>query len=229
MQTTEAVDARFGDLRHEWRRAEQLLKLNEHLRHELIIPSINELRYCGRNIIDALEEIERGDEQSAMKFLDSAESYCRRAREDSVDAAIYFLRDSLKQAEESYGIARLLKLNPQLLSFRKSLADVSTLVVGAREDRQGRVALYDEIESRLPALVDFSEKLRLPPTRRSQFGLSGHLSWIAVSASVLALAVAIALSGSIRDMSPVAQVLISLAGALIGFVFGASREARRND
>ena len=46
----------------EWDKAESIIKLAEQVSGEIVFPSINELRYAGRRISEALSCISRGDD-----------------------------------------------------------------------------------------------------------------------------------------------------------------------
>jgi len=75
----------------EWNRAEADIKTAEMGVHSIVIPSVKELRYGGRRVIDALMEIARNpnnaDNTRIKALLDDAHFDCHRARHDAIDAA----------------------------------------------------------------------------------------------------------------------------------------------
>lgn len=80
--------ARFVSICNEWDRAEEDIKVAEQINNKVVIPSVSELRYAGRRIIEALREIEKnGPEEKIIGLLQDAEFDCHRARHDAIDAA----------------------------------------------------------------------------------------------------------------------------------------------
>lgn len=228
MQSSPEIDARLDTVRSEWARAEGLLKATERLRHELIMPSVNELRYAGRRVIESLAELQKGDTTGAEESLVQAIHHCRLARQDAADAAIIFLNNSLDAAEMTHGLEALIRLNPKLPQFRLELSQLNDLVREARADRQIRSEIYDKIEQILPDLIVFSDTLSVPADvdarRRLPWALViGFGSSLVAVVSILWIS---GMRGSFHELSPFVEVILALVAAVAGLVSSIRRKAR---
>jgi len=78
-------------IQDEWNRAETDIKTAETVVNNIVIPSVKELRYAGRRIIDAIMEMTANpsayDPARVRALLDDAHFDCHRARHDAIDAA----------------------------------------------------------------------------------------------------------------------------------------------
>jgi hypothetical protein len=64
----------------EWNQAEGEMKLAEQIAHALVMPSVNELRYAGRRIIDAcMLEGDPNAQDRVHGLLEAARFFCLRA------------------------------------------------------------------------------------------------------------------------------------------------------
>ena len=89
--------ALLSEIVSEWNRAEQEIKRAEQLAGKAVTPAINELRYGGRRVIDALQGIANGDDpQKIQDLLRDACFDCHRARHDAIDASISTIILTLK-------------------------------------------------------------------------------------------------------------------------------------
>lgn len=228
MQSSPEIDAHLDTARSEWIRAENLLKEIERLRHELAIPSVNELRYAGRRLVDGLAELKKGDATGAEQEFLQAIHHCRSARQDAADAAIFFLNSSLDAAEMTYGSDALIRVNPNIRQFRLELYRLNEMAQEARANRLIRSEIYDKIEEILPGLIELSGTLNVPPDVDAR----KRLSWIPVigfaSASVAVVPILwiIGTYGSFHELSTSVEVILALFAAAAGLVSSIRRKAR---
>jgi hypothetical protein len=103
------LDAAVSAVRDEWNNAEAAIKLAEQVNGEIVNPSVYELRYAGRRIVEALAhpDIEQG-----KKLLGDAHFDCCRARHDAVDAATSKISADLDLAVKHLGADTVLKSFP---------------------------------------------------------------------------------------------------------------------
>jgi hypothetical protein len=101
--------ASLKNIRTEWDRAEEDIKLAEQVCNNIIIPSIKELRYGGRRIAEVLYQMESGgSEQDISKLLQDALFDCYRARHDAIDAATSKIAIDLEIKVEKLGFEAIL-------------------------------------------------------------------------------------------------------------------------
>ena len=62
---------RLSIIAHEWNKAEQDIKLAEQIGNKVIIPSISELRYGGRRLIEAIEK------STMMDQMTKSTAFCK--------------------------------------------------------------------------------------------------------------------------------------------------------
>ncbi len=86
------------DLKDLFKLAEQYAKEVEMLRSEVQIPAINELRYAGYHILNAIDDEETVSEVELLK----ARSHCHRAMYEAVESGIMFCLDEIKDFQEKH-------------------------------------------------------------------------------------------------------------------------------
>lgn len=154
-----------------WEKAEEVLKKVERIKNEVFIPSINELRYAGRRIVQAHSEYKNmlqnvddvmGDCQSDHidTHLTEAIENCRKARHDAIDSAINFVHERLDKIVGAFGLTLVLQAFPEYRDLRILIQDMDRKIV---ESRGGRVKMdgnYEEMkQNHLDKLVEFSSLL----------------------------------------------------------------------
>lgn len=156
----------FAEIIEEWDKAEKLIKLAERVRGEVIFASINELRYGGRRLVDALKTASNAQltevEIDAIKVLILECKFdCQRAQHDAVDALVLFLQKTLKAYEVEFGAKLLAEKYPSYYELKGLLDEADDLIIESREDRQSRQKKYDRIsESLYPKLLTYYRQLR---------------------------------------------------------------------
>lgn len=180
-----------------WNRAEGRMKRVEQLRGEIIVGSINELRYAGRCLADVLQLLATEPvETQAFRVqhkLHEARSYIERAHADAIDAAVLYVGHRLTRLVESYGLASIVSVFPQYPEVYALLREANEFIALSREERMSKQEIYRRLEeSTLPQLIEAMHKLSdvehlLKPSieRRLTFGL-GALSAVAIMGGSIA-------------------------------------------
>jgi hypothetical protein len=139
----------------EWDKAEADIKLAEQVCDVIVLPSINELRYAGRRLIDALTAIKADDEPSrAHSLIDDAKFNCHRARHDALDAATAKIAADVEGMIKHLGFDVVSQCFPELPELRLSLRQARDRIVESRANREARDLIYRTLlETNLPALV----------------------------------------------------------------------------
>lgn len=151
MQLTDAHIALLNSILAEWNRAESDIKRAEQVNNNVVIPSIKELRYAGRRIVDMLVKIGSGaPDDEIHKLLADATFDCHRARHDAIDAATSKIAIDLEIMASKLGYEVILPAYPNFAQLVRDLQLVRAKIAVSREDRENREAIYSVIEA-----VDF--------------------------------------------------------------------------
>jgi|CXWL01.1.fsa_nt_gi hypothetical protein len=141
----------------EWVQAEEVLKLVERIKGEVFIPSIMELRYAARRIVQAHVDFNAGnttDDCLETHFIEAIEN-CKKARHDAIDSAIAFIDDQYTKLTDTVGLLLITRGFPQYPEFRKEMRKIDTLVVESRKNRNGLNSSYETIKKEhLEKMVD---------------------------------------------------------------------------
>ena len=145
-----------------WGEAEKTIKLSEKLSGEALIPAINELRYTGRsmtNAITAYYGTESGSDkdQEIKRHLTEARENCRRADHDAVDGIIFYIEKRLGELESFVGPSIVATFFPEYTETIKKINQVSENMTKARDGKQDSMEKsYEEIkQGLLPDIIDF--------------------------------------------------------------------------
>jgi hypothetical protein len=123
-----------------------VLKEAETTCEKVVFPSIQELRYAGRRLIDGLNVLfEEGREDKALDLLRDALFDCHRARHDAVDAVHSKVTGDMRLAVEYLGRDVVLSIFPEITEVQKLLHAIGRELAEAREDRRDRDRIYKEI------------------------------------------------------------------------------------
>jgi hypothetical protein len=158
--------AALASIAHEWDKAEALIKLAEKVRAEVVLPSVNELRYAGRRLVDAWAiHDEAESDVTARKnfdgFVNDAVFRCHCAQHDAVDATVLFVQSALNQYEAEFGLGPLTQHFPDVADLRLSLADAGDIIVSSRLHRGHRASEYDRIaKDHLPVITTTYRKIQ---------------------------------------------------------------------
>lgn len=192
-----AVQDGFGNLYkqicQEWNKAEQDVKRAEQVCDEVIIPSIMELRYAGRRVVQALELISQdGDKEEAKKLLHDAWFNCHRARHDAIDASTTQMAKVIKIAVKKLRYSAILQAFPQFSQLWYKLQTTRRKIVESRGSSRQRDEIYEIVEdTNFPeVLALFEEFQHSEPVMRAIAERDRRLSavaWVALSVAVIAV------------------------------------------
>jgi len=161
----EATRAALREIAVEWDKAEQLMKLAERLRAEVIQPSVNELRYAGRRLVDALniaDDVE-GDEakrQEFARFVNDCLFRVHCAQHDAIDASVLFVQRAVSEYESEFGLVLLITHFPEVADLRTSLVEADNVIIASRQHRGTRAVEYDKIAlNQLPIVITIFQKI----------------------------------------------------------------------
>lgn len=146
----------------EWDQAERDIKLAEQVCGEVVTPSVKELRYAGRRIVDALNEMAGGGgKEKISSFLQDAKFNCHKARHDAIDAATSKISITLDLMSQKLGYTSIIAVYPSFSKFWSQLSETKENIVKSRGDRENREKIYSAIEnSEIQNLVEEFGKIQ---------------------------------------------------------------------
>lgn len=142
-------------IRAEWDKAEADIKLAEQVSNKIVLPSIKELRYAGRQLIEVLTKISGGaPKEDVDSLVHDALFDCLRARHDAIDAASSKIAIDLELMLRKLGYDVVLRVYPSFAALVQELTDLRDKIVASRGNREKRTVIYELIKSTdLPGLV----------------------------------------------------------------------------
>ena len=129
----------------EWDKTEKWIKDGEFIVGDAIIPSINEMRYAGRQLVDACRMAQNSDSQKAMGHVLKARADLMKARHDVVDACIGHIYDNVEEAQNRLGAGNILKHFPDYGEILALLDDIGKKISESRENRKQRDEIYSDL------------------------------------------------------------------------------------
>lgn len=158
MSEDKELSSRYQLIVEEWNKAEAAIKIAEQVNREIVIPSINELRYGGRRIIESLA---CDDISKKISLLDDAHFDCCRARHDAIDAATSKIAADLDIAAKQLGPDIVLRYFPKIIDLNKHLQSIRKKVTESRKDRHNRDNIYAVLqENNLEDIADIFEDFK---------------------------------------------------------------------
>lgn len=147
-----------------WNETESRVKQAERLRAEVVIPSIKELRYAGRWLVDVLllilpqveDKLDEAGRSHLVNCLFEASQNCVRAKNDAIDASVLFVHQRLEQMKDAFGILNVAVWFPDYFAMLHKIKEVDGVITRSRgEERPDRNSLYDDIaKEHLPRIVE---------------------------------------------------------------------------
>lgn len=143
------------EIQSEWAAAEEDIKLAEQICKKVSFPSIKELRYAGRKVVEVIVAITRGVNQDDIDSLvRDIRHDCRRARHDAVDAGTAYIVSEITIAAKKLGYDNVLRAFPKFPDLHSGLNDIRVRIAESRKDTSSRGAIYSGIErNEFPNLV----------------------------------------------------------------------------
>jgi hypothetical protein len=157
----------LSDLGEHWNVIEGRLKEAEQLRSEAVIPAINELRYAGRQIVDAWGiatqvKISKKEHERFDRCFIVAKQYLYNADHDVTDSICFFIHKRLKTLLELYSKRRLRNYYPEIDSLLKRVQEVNETITTSRRGRPERNGLYEKLaEEYVPYLTEQFRQLQV--------------------------------------------------------------------
>lgn len=146
-----SLDAeRFQELLKLWSQAEARLKRTERVRSALAIPAVNELRYTGYHLTEALAA---GTESEQLEALAKAKRHCKRATYDAVEAEVLYWLTVYDKFREAYATLVLSEVaGLEWLKQERTVRGVRNFVRAS--GGESKDAHYEGLISRCDELVD---------------------------------------------------------------------------
>jgi uncharacterized protein YdcH (DUF465 family) len=139
MILSEDVVALLASILAEWNRAETDIKIAEQVANKVVNPSIKELRYAGRRIVDALLKVrEGGSPEEVKQLLTDALFDCHRARHDAIDAGTSKVALDLEVMTDKIGYDILLRTYPNFPALFRNLNNIRKKIAESRGNRDSR-------------------------------------------------------------------------------------------
>lgn len=150
----------IADLCEEWDKTEKWIKDGEQIRGKPIIPSINEMRYAGRQIVDACRATQSHNDAKATDHIQDARRNLLRARHDVVDATFNYIVKNAHNIQQEVGAGNLKTHFGAYENFFGLLKTVANKISNSRQGRECRDEIYHEIiNNHLPELCKWHDEL----------------------------------------------------------------------
>lgn len=140
----------------EWDKAEKDIKLAEQVSGKVVFPSIKELRYAGRRLVEVMKLMSSsGDIQEINAKLHEARFDCHRARHDAIDAGTAKISADLGIMVKKLGYDSILKMYPDFGQLHRDLNKIRKQIAASRNNTLARGAVYEELEQdSFPKIVE---------------------------------------------------------------------------
>ncbi len=145
---------KFAAIAAQWNRVERRAKEYEHFQEGANVSAINEMRYAGRRIVDALTILfSDGKPEEIHAALIVAETYLINAEHDVTDGICFVVLRRLDRVIKKYGRDQIAEHYPDFWHVYPLVLDAQKIIQGTREDRQQRKTDYKKLaEEYLPKL-----------------------------------------------------------------------------
>ena len=152
------------------------MKIAEKANEEYQAPSVLELRYSGRKVVEFFDLLEEPNAlHNPEDKLKDAIYDCHRARHDATDHATSVIAERLDTARAKFGAEAVRTVFPDYAALIAELSKVREIIATSREQRNGRGQFYSQIEAdHLPKIMQFFETFKAaePELERNFLGRS---------------------------------------------------------
>lgn len=165
-----ATQERVQKLLQKWNKVQAYLKSSELITEAAPVAAINELRYAGRSLVDALlmardlPDVFDAQSEAYKKDFSSAlavtEQYIDNAMHDISDVMVYFYISSLNSLISRDGFNNTINKDKDLLKALEDVENAKALIVESRQDRKVREKNYTEIQKIVERLSFAFTKIR---------------------------------------------------------------------
>ena len=144
----EGMTALMADICVEWDTAEAEIKRAELICGEIVLPSVNELRYAGRRLVDAMVAVRNHNTSEHVRALLSDVKFnCHRARHDAIDAGSAKIASDLEEVLKTFGPAVVATSFSSLPALVQKLQVLRSQIIESREHREQRDKIYNNISA----------------------------------------------------------------------------------
>jgi hypothetical protein len=156
--------ARLAELSSLWNRIELRAKQAEQWRGEAIVASINEMRYAGRRIVDAIalaeNNLDGSQDPKIEEHLIIAKSYLLNADHDITDSVSFIVLRRVSKTIDQHGLQKIEQYCPKFAEDYLLVKEANQLVLQSREERAKRIEAYNKLaDEYLPRLMDLYKRL----------------------------------------------------------------------
>lgn len=161
-QSLEQFSALLADVRSEWDKAEHCIKLSEHFLKRVQTPSIKELRYGGRRLVEALNDAHSGKPDVEIeKKLNDVLFRCHCAQHDAIDVSLDVMAIDFYEMEKKLGYEAIIGAFPDFPDLYADFDEARNLQALSRGQRDNRQAIYDTVtQTNLPSLAQRYGRLK---------------------------------------------------------------------
>lgn len=132
--------------------AESAIKEIEDLGSELVVPAVNQLRYCGNHLVRYLSNTSNKEE-----LLDSIK-HCKRAAYDAYEAAIVYYLLEFKKFKDDYRRVQITPIIPDYADIQQKIEQARNFIRKNNESKT-RGDFYKDGRKHLELLASNVEKL----------------------------------------------------------------------
>lgn len=131
-------DPRIVEVRRLYTTADEMAREVGELRSEVQIPAINELRYAGFHILEAIDDEGAVD----VEVLGKAKNHCQRAMYEAAEAGIMFCVEEIKSFRHEY---RDLVVSEVIADYHQKLARTQQAVDHIVKGRSERASVEEHV------------------------------------------------------------------------------------
>jgi len=128
-----------------WDRAEKWVKRAELFQQRVVDSSLNELRYAGRRLVDALAGADKEDFPAASVHLEQANENIYKASHDAIDTVVAFVSQEINRHAIALGYANLNDHFGHYQELSGAFTTIKGQIEQSRESREQRDEVYNEI------------------------------------------------------------------------------------
>ena len=148
-----------------WNETEEFVKLAEQVNEsEVVIPSVNELRYAGRRCIDLVQlylndnNPGSSDATEATNIAATIEQYALNAKHDCLDSMSTGVRGDIADLCDEY-TTNIVMHHLDVVGIRNKIFEIDEFIRESRRNRQGREDTYDALLRQNSAILLDYKKL----------------------------------------------------------------------
>lgn len=144
----------FSQLREvakHWKTAEHRIKRTERFNSKLTVPAVNELRYAGYHLLEALSAT---DPNTAEEALKKAGRHCQRATYDAVESEVMLHLEKIRLFQEDYRNITIDLNGYDYPAIRRAAREANNLINAAKNDDETKDQHYEKLVSHCDHLAN---------------------------------------------------------------------------